>query len=90
VTLYMNNSGSRWIETNKQGNRIVVVHPDGTRHIQQAVYYESFGNFAVTAYRYKGKIYRAFPKSASGHETRLGTEYGIDALPHVFHISEDK
>lgn len=43
---------------------------------------KALGNFVALAYRYKGKIYKGLPKSASGHETRLE---GESTLPHIFH-----
>ncbi len=86
MTLYLNNSGSRWVEV-KDGTRVrdmpfVLVLPDGTRKARQADWYESFGNFAALAYRYKGKRYRALPKSASGFDTQVE---GEDPRQHVFH-----
>ena len=81
-TLYLNNDGSRWIVTGKEGMAFVLVLPDGTRKVRKADWYESFGNFSALSYRYKGKRYRALPKSASGHETRLDSE---DQRTHVFH-----
>ncbi len=85
MALYLNNSGSRWVEVNAQGKRdmeFVLVLPDGTRKARQADWYESFGNFAALAYRYKGKRYRALPKSASGYDTQVD---GEDPRQHVFH-----
>lgn len=86
MTLYLNNSGSRWIEV-KEGSRVkdmpfVLVLPDGTRKPRKAECYEAFGNFAVIVYRYKGKLYRGLPKSASGYDTRVD---GEDPRQHVFH-----
>ena len=80
--VYLNNSGSRWVTRDM---RFVLVLPDGTRKVRLADCYEAFGNFAATLYRYKGKRYHALAKSCTGHETRLDTETGIDALPHIFH-----
>ena len=82
MTLYLNNDGSRWIETGKRAMAFVLVLPDGTRKTRKADWFESFGNFADIAYRYQGKRYRGLPKSESGHETRLE---GESNLPHIFH-----
>jgi hypothetical protein len=80
--LYLNNDGSRWVTPDM---RFVLVLPDGTRKLRRADYYYSFGNFAGVAYRYCQHRYTALPKASDGSETRLGTETGLDALPHVFH-----
>lgn len=87
MTLYLNNDGSRWIETDGRRRTMpfVLVLPDGTRKVRQADYYYSFGNFAGLAYRYRGQQFKALPKASDGSETRLGTETGQDALQHVFH-----
>lgn len=85
MQLYLNNSGDRWVETDKEYNRVVVVYPDGTRKVQQAVRYESFGNFALTVYRVKKRIYKAFAVAYDGSDTRDPEALGVDALPHVFH-----
>jgi len=65
--------------------RFVLVLPDGTKTVRHADYYESFGNFAVTAYRYKGKRYKAFPKAHDDSETRDPDGKYPDSLPHIFH-----
>lgn len=80
--LYLNNSGSRWVCNDM---RFILVTPDGKRTLRLAICYEAFGNFAAVVYRYKGKQYRGLPKSKDGMETRLDTDTGLDALPHVFH-----
>jgi hypothetical protein len=80
--LYLNNDGSRWVT---QDMRFVLVLADGTRTVRLADCYESFGNFAATLYRYKGKRYSGLAKSNDGYETRDDSATGIDALPHIFH-----
>jgi hypothetical protein len=82
MTLYLNNDGSRWVDTDKRVMQFVLVLPDGTRKVRQARWYVAFGNFAAIAYSYRGKTYKALPKSASGYDTRLPEE---DQRPHVFH-----
>ena len=85
MTLYLNNNGSRWIDTSLGAMNFVLVLPDGTRKLRKSDYYESFGNFAATCYRYKGKRYCGLAKSSDGMETRTGNETGLDKLPHIFH-----
>lgn len=60
-TYYLNNNGSRWVNfTNGKKDQIVVRTPGGENHLRTVLYYESFGNFAVAAFSYKGKIERRF------------------------------
>jgi hypothetical protein len=80
MTLYLNNDGSRWIDT--QDMTFVLVLPSGARKVRKADWFESFGNFGAIAYRYCGKRYKALPKSASGCDTRVD---GEDQRAHVFH-----
>ena len=82
MTLYLNNTGHRWIDTDKSVMRFVLVLPDGQRKVRHADCYEAFGNFAVLCYRYQGKRFRGFPKSASGFDTRVE---GESLAPHIFH-----
>ncbi len=85
MTLYLNNDGSRWIEVDTKRKRhmpIVLVLPDGTRKERQADYYESFGNFAVIAYRYQGKRFTGFGKDHEGIETRGSND---DGKTYIFH-----
>jgi hypothetical protein len=81
--LYLNNSGSRWIIPGDM--KFVLVLPDGTRKLRKADYYESFGNFAATCYRYKGKRYSGLARSHDGYETRDPLTTGMNKLPHIFH-----
>jgi len=80
--LYLNNSGSRWVDRDM---RFVLVLPDGTRKVRLADCYESFGNFAATLYRYKGRRYSGLPKAHDGFDLRDPQAKGNDALPHIFH-----
>lgn len=84
MTLYMNNSGSRWIDTDKRAMEFVLVLPDGTHKPRRADYFESFGNFAVLAYRYKGKRHVGMPKCHDGSETRVA---GEDPRTFIFHAN---
>ena len=81
MTRYLNNDGSRWIDTTKDAMTFILVLKDGTKKTRKADWFESFGNFALISYRYKGKRMRGLPKSESGCETRLD---GESKLPHVF------
>lgn len=85
MLVYLNNTGHRWTDTVRSNRRFVLVLPDGTSRLRHASCYEAFGNFAVTVYKYRDVTYRAFAKASDGSETWLGTETGLDALPHVFH-----
>lgn len=84
MQLYLNNSGHRWLDTDRNVMKFVLVLPDGTKKVRKADYYEAFGNFAVIGYRYKGKRYKAFPKSHDGMEVPDPKATGNDALPHIF------
>ena len=86
--LYLNNWGSRWVT---QDMRFVLVLPDGGRRIRLADWYEAFGNFAATGYRYRGKRYAGLAKAHDGSELRNHEAKGQDALPHIWHVEgEDK
>jgi hypothetical protein len=63
----------------------VLVQADGSRKLRKADYYEAFGNFAVTGYRYRGKRYAALAKAHDGSELRDPAAKGQDALPHIWH-----
>jgi hypothetical protein len=54
--LYLNNSGSRWIIIeNGEKIKVSVLFPDGHIEKRTCLYFESFGNFAVTCISLKGK-----------------------------------
>ena len=56
-TYYLNNYGNRWINlTNGKKDKVKVLFPDGHEETRTVIYYESFGNFAVTAVKIKGKV----------------------------------
>ncbi len=84
MQLYSNNSGSRWIDTDKHAMEFILVLPDGTRKSRHADYYESFGNFAVLGYRYRGMRFRGMPKCWDGSEVRVP---GEDPRTYIFHAS---
>lgn len=81
----LNNDGSRWIDSNPREMQFVLVLPNGTRKVRKADWYESFGNFAATAYRYRGKRFRGLAKAHDGSEMRDPQAKGTQALPHIFH-----
>ena len=74
MTLYLNNSGSRWIEVTgrdcKRHMPIILVLPDGTRKPRQADYYEAFGNFAVINFRYCGRRYTGVGNDVNRMDSR--------------------
>lgn len=80
--LYLNNDGSRWVT---QDMRFILVLPNGTRKLRLADYYESFGNWAATGYRYQGKRFSGLAKAHDGSDIRDDKATGLDALPHIFH-----
>ena len=65
MTLYLNNGGTRWIETPRSSMTFTLILPDGKQKIRRADFYEQFGHFALTYYRYCGKRYCGFE-----HESR--------------------
>jgi hypothetical protein len=85
MILYLNNSGDRWIDSDKKEMQFVLVLPDGTKKVRKADYYESFGNFAATVYRYKGQRFHGLAKAHDGSDTRDPQATGQNALPHIFH-----
>jgi len=84
-TLYLNNSGSRWQDTDENAMKFVLVLPTGARYVKKAVCYEALGNFAATIYRYAGKQYKGLAKAHDGSETRDPDATGMNALPHIWH-----
>jgi len=66
-TLYLNNSGSRWItytdNTYKQRVRHTWETKSGKQITRRVQYWKSFGNFAVAAIYYKGKLIKVFADS---------------------------
>lgn len=73
-TLYLNNSGDKWVEVDENGNRdmrFILVMPDGTRKIRKADYYESFGNFYSIEFRIGRIKYGGLPETFADEETGL-------------------
>ncbi len=64
-TLYLNNSGSRWIHVDDKGNRdsITLETASGKEVTRKVKYWESFGNFATACISYKGKLVKVFTDS---------------------------
>jgi len=63
-TYYLNNSGSRWITFENGYKPIVkVLFPSGKIEDRTILYFESFGNFAVTCISIKGKKRTFFQNS---------------------------
>jgi calcineurin-like phosphoesterase family protein len=57
-TLYLNNSGSRWIQLDKNGRKpkFQVYFPKENKHRSYTLcYFEAVGNFAHAIIKYKGK-----------------------------------
>lgn len=88
MQLYLNNSGSRWIDSDKAEMRFVLVMPDGSRRVRSMVCWEALGNFARIVYRVNGRTCYGSPKSADNMETHADGVTGDAALPHVFHTAE--
>ena len=56
-TYHLNNSGSRWVNMDKDGNKekITLTTNSGKLITRTAQFYEQFGNFARIMITYKGK-----------------------------------
>jgi hypothetical protein len=55
-TLYLNNTGHRWVNVDNKGRRERVLVWDGEKASTRAIdYFEAIGNFAVAFMRVKGK-----------------------------------
>lgn len=87
MQLYLNNSGSRWIDTNKKEMEFILVLPDGTRKLRRADWFESFGNYCALAYRYRGVRYAGLPKASDGGE--VWDDNNLSRIPHIFHRPRD-
>ena len=61
-TYYLNNSGSRWVTMNREGNhdRISLLTKTGKVITRAVKYWEAFGNFAIARISYKGKMIDVF------------------------------
>lgn len=64
-TLYLNNSGSRWITFDSNGNKskLTLKTESGKEVTRTEIYQESFGNFSVSLISYKGKKIKVFRDS---------------------------
>ena len=62
TTLYLNNSGSRWIVTDETGRREerTFTTKAGKEVKRRIIFYESFGNFATATISWKGKRISVF------------------------------
>lgn len=66
TTYYLNNSGSRWVNLDRFGNKdkITLIARDEagkeTEILRTCQFWESFGNFAVCQISYKGKRIKVF------------------------------
>lgn len=60
---YLNNSGHRWVNLDRFGNKdkVVLKTKSGKLITRTAQYWESFGNFAAVQISYKGKRMKVFP-----------------------------
>ncbi len=52
--LYLNNSGTRWVIPSRMKFRLID-EKENYNKVRKAICYESFGNFAVVVFKYKGK-----------------------------------
>lgn len=63
MTLYLNNHGSRWIHTDKESMKCILIHrAENYRKVRKIEYFESFGNFASVNLKYKGKRISILPE----------------------------
>jgi len=56
---YLNNSGTRWIL--KGAKARLIVARDKYDKIRRVKYFEQFGNFAVLAFDYRGRVVKGLP-----------------------------
>lgn len=61
-TLYLNNSGSRWVNVDVNGNKdkVILQVSDGSTITRTVNYWSSFGNFATCNVSIKGKKRNVF------------------------------
>lgn len=57
TTLYLNNSGSRWVTFGDDGRRVQMTlkTASGKEITRRVIYFESFGNFGSAVISYKGR-----------------------------------
>jgi hypothetical protein len=62
-TFYLNNTGSRWVNIDRFGNKdkIILETKSGRLITRTCQFYEQFGNFATVQITYKGKRMMVFP-----------------------------
>ena len=61
-TYYLNNNGSRWIVMdNNRRVQMTFITKSGLVVKRRVKYFESFGNFALCAISWKGKLITVFP-----------------------------
>lgn len=60
-TLYLNNSGSRWIVLENGKKPVHTFKTESGKEVQRtAIFYESWGNFGVVCICWKGKKVKVF------------------------------
>ena len=75
-TLYLNNSGSRWINIDKQAMQVLLIHKaENYKKVRQVEFFEGFGNFASCTLKYKGKRISVLPNTFADEETGLPVCY---------------
>jgi ribosomal protein L30E len=67
-TYYLNNNGSRWVTFFNGAKPKVLVIDSATKYCKRRTieYFESFGNYAVAALRFNGKMIKGFIKDCNG------------------------
>ena len=69
-TLYLNNTGSRWINTDKKNMQCILIHKaKNYKKVRQVEFFESFGNFVSYNLKYQGKRISVF---ADGIDEKSG------------------
>jgi len=60
-TLYLNNHGSKWVYTEKNAMKCILIHnAQNYKKIRKIEYFEAFGNFATATLKYQGKRISCF------------------------------
>ena len=64
-TYYLNNIGNRWVNYPKE--KILVFHgAERYCKLRTIERYQSFGNFVLVCFKYKGKTVKVFPEDCNG------------------------
>ena len=72
MTLYLNNSGSRWVTSNPEQMKCILVDEErGYRKVRKLDWWYQFGNFAGVSIRYRGKRIHRLPETFPDEETGL-------------------